>query len=439
MSIQQAIDSLQLKRWVRIGLRSTVARNAASLYLIQFANYIVPLIMIPYLVRVLGPAGYGAVAFGQGLINYFMLFVEYGFDWSATRKISIHRNNPQAVNAIALCVWAAKGFLALIGFCILLTLVATVPSLKEEAPLLLILYGLVLGNALFPTWLFLGMERMWMISIINLAMRLLIAIGIFTLVRHPKDYLLYAGLTSAGSITAGVIGIAVAIAMFKLQPVSVSWNSIWEILREGGVLFLSRGSVGLYTAGNAFILGILTNHTVVGYYSAAEKIVRIIIDIFGPISQAAYPRLSKMTSKSKSEALKWCRRILVLVGSLAFIFSVILFIASPLIIRIILGYFYEPSTTILRGLAFLCLLMSTNHVLTVQVIFPFYKEKSYTLITFAAAILNFTLAIVLVPIWHGLGMALSALISEIFVTLAINLYLVAYSLHPLLGSNDGNE
>jgi hypothetical protein len=83
VSIQQAMDSLQLKQWGQIGLRSTVARNAASLYLIQFANYIVPLIMIPYLVRVLGPAGYGAVAFAQGLINYLM--------WSLWNTVLIGR------------------------------------------------------------------------------------------------------------------------------------------------------------------------------------------------------------------------------------------------------------------------------------------------------------------------------------------------------------
>jgi len=78
------------KNWVSLwqtAKRSHIVQNAVSLYLIQFANYIVPLIiMMPYLVRVLEPAGYGAVAFAQGFINYLMLFVEYGFDWSATRR-----------------------------------------------------------------------------------------------------------------------------------------------------------------------------------------------------------------------------------------------------------------------------------------------------------------------------------------------------------------
>jgi len=64
--------------------------------------------MVPYLVRVLGPAGYGAVAFAQGFINYLMLFVEYGFNWSATRKISVHQQDQQNVNQTAFRVCPAK-------------------------------------------------------------------------------------------------------------------------------------------------------------------------------------------------------------------------------------------------------------------------------------------------------------------------------------------
>jgi len=301
VGIQQVIDSLHLKRWAQIGLRSTVARNAASLYLIQFANYIVPLIMIPYLVRVLGPAGYGAVAFGQGLINYFMVFVEYGFNWSATRKISVQRNDPQSVNATALCVWAAKGLLALTGFGVLLALAGIVPRLSEEFLLLLILYGLVWGNVLFPTWLFQGMERMVAISLINLGMKLGVLIGVFTLIRKPEHYLLYAGLMSFGAILSGMTGMIVAFRMFRLRFDRITWSGVWETLKEGWVLFLSRVSVSLYTVGNAFILGMLTNNTVVGYYSAAEKIVKSILGLLDPIAQAAYPRFSKMAAESRGK------------------------------------------------------------------------------------------------------------------------------------------
>lgn len=407
-----------LSEVVHAGLKSTVARNAASLYLIQFANYIVPLIMVPYLVRVLGPAGYGAVAFAQGFINYLMLFVEYGFDWSATRKISVQRENLEAVNHTALHVWAAKGLLAVIGFVVLLALMSMVPKLGEVKWLLLALYGLMLGNVLFPTWLFQGMERMVAISVINLGMKLSILAGVFLLIKRPEDAVLYAGLLGGGSLLAGLTGAMVAFWMFGLRPRRVSAGGVWEALKEGWVLFLSKASVSLYTAGNAFILGMLTNHTVVGYYSAAEKIVKSFLGLLGPISQAAYPRFSKLAVDSKEKALLWGWRMLLFMSSLGSVIALVVYLAAPLISSLMLGHQYEPSIAVIRILSPVILLIAMNNTLGVQILFPFRQERLVTGVVFTACLMNIMLALLLVQSLAEKGMAVSVLVTEIFVTIS---------------------
>ena len=417
------IDSLHIKRWIQIGLRSTIARNVASLYTIQFANYIVPLIMIPYLVRVLGPAGYGTVAFGQGLINYFMVFVEYGFNWSATRKISVHRNDTQAVNGIALYVWLAKGLLALIGFGILLALIGMVPKLSKDFLLLLILYGLVLGNVLFPTWLFQGMERMVAISLINLGMKLGVLIGVFSLIRKPEHYLLYAFLMSFGSVLSGMTGMIVAFRMFRLRLKRVTWSGVWETLKEGWVLFLSRASVNLYTAGNAFILGMLTNNTIVGYYSAAEKVVKSILGLLDPIAQATYPRFSKLAAESRDRTLAWGQRMIIVMGGIGLLLMVGVLWGAPFISALLLGSGFESSIAVMRVLAPIIFLIALSNVLGIQLMLPLGRDKAFTLILFAAGILNIILAMAFAPPWKALGMAVAVLISESFVTIIMFAYL----------------
>jgi len=431
MSIQQAIDSLQFERWVRIGLRSTVARNAASLYLIQFANYIVPLIMIPYLVRVLGPAGYGAVAFGQGLINYFMLFVEYGFDWSATRKISVHRNDPQVVNATALCVWAAKGLLALTGFGVLLALAGIIPRLSEEFLFLLILYGLVWGNVLFPTWLFQGMERMVAISLINLGMKLGVLIGIFTLIRKPEHYLLYAGLMSFGAILSGMTGMIVAFRMFRLRFDRITWSGVWETLKEGWVIFLSRASISLYTAGNAFILGMLTNNTVVGYYSAAEKIVKSILGLLDPIAQAAYPRFSKMAAESSEALTLLARRMMPIMASIGVILTTITFVTAPFLVDLLLGPSFVPSVSVVRILSFTIINISLATIWSTWLLIGAGREKVAAVILFAAGLVNLFSALILAPRFFEQGMAIAVLLSETFVNITSFTYICKTGTNPL--------
>lgn len=89
-----------LKPLLRRGLRSSVGKNVLSLYSIQFANYRLPLITAPYLVWVLEAERFGTLAFGQGLMAYFNTAVSYGFDWSATRKISVEKNKAGVVRMI---------------------------------------------------------------------------------------------------------------------------------------------------------------------------------------------------------------------------------------------------------------------------------------------------------------------------------------------------
>jgi len=411
-------------------MRSSVVHNAASLYVIQFAQYILPLITVPYLVRVLGPAGYGTVAFGQSLIAYFVIFVNYGFGFSATRKISVERNDPIAVNRTVFNVWAAQGLLCIAGFVVLLILTATIPKLREVMGLLFILYGMAVGSVLFPFWLFQGMEKMVMVSVINLIVQLFVVIGIFTLVHRPEDYLLYAGLTSAGSISAGLIGAGVAFIMFRLHLVVPSWRGIWETLSEGWMLFLSQASISLYTVGNAFILGLLTNYTVVGYYSGAEKIVRAGLGLFGPITSAAYPRFSKLASESKDESLRWARRMAIFMSSLGLVLSVVMLVGAPVIVRMMLGPEYQPSIAVMRILAMLSLPLSVSYVLGIQVMLPFGRDKAFTAIPLSAGLINIAIAFLLVPAGGERGMAVAYLLSETFVAATIFIYLWFHHLNP---------
>lgn len=411
--------------------RSGVGKNAASLYSIQFANYILPLILVPYLVRVLGPEHFGLVAFGQGLIAYFNIFVDYGFALSATRRISVEREDVAAVSKTALSVWAAKALLCAAAFVILLGIINLVPKLKEVDVLLLILYGVVVGNALFPIWLFQGLERMSFIAAINLAMRLLVLAGVFTFVRRPEDYLLYAGLTSLRSLGAGVAGVILAFFKFKLRPFLPSLTDIWETLKEGWLLFLSTASISLYTAGNAFILGMLTNPTVVGYYSAAEKIVNGIMNLLGPIRQATYPRFSKLALKSQTRALHWGKRMMYVMSGLGASLSFILLLGAPWIVKILLGSQYGPSVGVIRILAGLPLLVSASNVLGIQIMLPFGKDRAFLRILLSAGLVNITLAIILAPYLQAIGMATAVLITQTIVTASMLIYLQKCGLNPL--------
>ena len=82
--------------------------NISSQGLVQFANYLIPLLLIPYVTRVLGPDAFGRASYAQNIGAYLTLLVNYGFEFSATQEVSIHKNNPAKVQSIFSTVIAFK-------------------------------------------------------------------------------------------------------------------------------------------------------------------------------------------------------------------------------------------------------------------------------------------------------------------------------------------
>ena len=112
-----------IKNFANTKDKKRLLSNFFSLSSLQVASYIFPLITLPYLVRVLGPSKYGLVAFAQAFIGYFQILTNYGFGLSATREISIHRDNEEKVAEIFSSVLTIQLLLALISFIIMFAIV----------------------------------------------------------------------------------------------------------------------------------------------------------------------------------------------------------------------------------------------------------------------------------------------------------------------------
>src|SRR5690606_27253739 len=108
-----------------------VSGNFLYLFLLNIANFILPVITFPYLVSRLGVDKFGLLAFVSSIISYFLILTDYAFNLSATRQISMHRSRPSKLNQIVSSVYTIKFFLVLLSILILSTLVMTVPKFEE--------------------------------------------------------------------------------------------------------------------------------------------------------------------------------------------------------------------------------------------------------------------------------------------------------------------
>ena len=413
------IENIQLK--LKNKEYRKIAENFFSLSLLQVLNYILPLITFPYLVRVLGAEKFGLVAFAQSFNTYFMILVDYGFNLSGTRAISINRENLQKVSEIFSSIFTAKILLLIISFLALSIIISFVPKFKVHWPLYLLSFGMVIGNMLFPVWFFQGMQEMKYITILNFIAKIIFTVSIFLIVKSSSDYLYVPALNSSGSLIAGILSLWLIFKKFSINFLFVSKKAILRTLREGWYLFVSRVSISLYTTTNAFVLGLFESMSVVGYYVAAEKIIRVSLSLFTPVFRSLYPYISQKAVTAREYTISVLRRLLKYVGLISLLISIVFFIFAKPIILLVLGSKYLDSIAVFRILSFIPFIVALASILSNLTMVPFKLDRYLMYIYLLGGVINLVLILLFVALLklHAEGAALANLLTEFVLTLSM--------------------
>jgi len=276
---------------------------------------------------------------------------------------------------------------------------------------------LVLGNILFPTWLFQGMEKMRYITIINVITKIIFIIPVFLFIKDQSSYVLVPLINSLSFLVAGIFGFYFAVKTFKIKLFFPTVDKIIYQLKDGWHVFISTLAISLYTTSNIFILGIFTNNMVVGYYSAAEKIIKAVQGLIEPISQTVYPRISKLFLESREKAISFLKKLILIIGPCILLLSLGLFLLTDKIALLILGPEFINSILIIKILAFVPFIVFLSNVFGIQTLLTFNFKKEFSRILVITSIMSIFLSIILVNLYQEVGIALNVLITESIITI----------------------
>lgn len=396
-----------------------LAENIFSLLVLQGANYILPLLTLPYLVRVLGPEKFGIIAFAQAFIQYFVILTDYGFNLSATRQIAQFKEDSAKISRLFCAVLGVKFLLMSLSFVLLTTIVMLVPSMREQWPVYLATSLMVLGTALFPQWFFQGMERMKYITALNITAKVIATCSIFIFVRSEADYVIAAGIQAAGMTIAGLIGLLAVRRITRITLKTPNLTELKRVLADGWHVFLSTAAVNLYTSSNTVILGLLTNPVAVGYFSAAEKLVKAVTGLISPLGQALYPHIATLVINSRSTALAFIRKALILFTSIGLLLSILLYTFAMPLVKLLLGEQYLSAVSVVQLMAFLPLIIAVSNILGIQTMLNFGFQKEFSTCLVLGAAVNLTLIFPLSYLFGIEGAAISVLLTETVITLSM--------------------
>ena len=316
-------------------------KNFGYLSALQLFTLFIPIIIYPYLIRVIGKEIWGEIVFAQVIISYASLFINFGFDVSATRDVSVNRDNPIELSKIVSSVFITKLFFGLISTLSVILLINFIPFFSYHKLLYLYTFIFCLGDIFFPIYFFLGIEKMKYITFINLFTKLLFLLFVFIFVKDKSDYILVPLFNGLGAAIGGIIAMVIAIKIYNIKILLVSIAILKSRINTSVNYFITDLSIVLKDRVNLLVIGTFIGFTEVAYYDLGTKIVHIAQTPFSIINRVLLPSFAKEFSRRKLILSVW------IFTTVSFLIVILLIIFSDIIVIILGGGQMLPASNII--------------------------------------------------------------------------------------------
>ncbi len=395
---------------------SSLRKNIVFLVGMQGINYLVPLIILPYLVRVLGPKDYGVLSFSMTTIQYIVLFTDFGFGLSSARDISKNKLNKNYINKIFSETIYIKILFSLISFFIIFLLISYNKTFYDAKNVLFCGFFYVIGSIFTPIWLFQGLEKVSTFSLISSVFKLLTIPLVFIFVKSTKDADIAILIQGLVFFATAIVAILYIFTRFQIRFIPVTIPNLIKTMKNSGILFIGTVTISLYTLSSPLILGLESTMTEVGIFSAANKLVYVIIGVFLATSGALYPRINSLFSENKDKGFYFIKRLLkYMIPTLLLMSVVFYFLATPVAI-ILLGHQYASSEILIKIMSPLIFFIPISVVLANYLLLPLGDDKLFSRIPIITLILHLSYIFILCKWYGAIGASIAIILTEVFST-----------------------
>lgn len=379
----------------------------------MLSSILFPILIFPYVSRVLGPNNLGKVDFANSIMNYFVLLSGLGIPTYGLIACAKVKNNKNKLKRTICELLYINTFLMIISYIVFILLLVSIPKFRDNTMILLIYSFNIVFTALGIEWLYSALEEYGYITKRSILFKIISLILIFTLIKDKNDYIKYALILVFSTVGSNILNFWHArnlIQFYKFKDLNLK-KHILPILT-----FFSASVASTVNANtDTIMLGFIHNDYSVGIYSFAVKIKTILVSFITAALTVTIPKLSQYAVKK--DFLN-CRKLIVQLSEIvlylsaasAFFFSFF----SKTIILILGGKQYLPAQLCMIILNMCLIILGYTWILGVGIMQPFNMQNKYAKTMWRAMCINIILNIILIPFFGSTGAAIATFISELF-------------------------
>ncbi|WP_315192569.1 oligosaccharide flippase family protein [Capnocytophaga sputigena] len=268
-----------------------IAENYFFMTLLLVLNSFFGLLIYPYLIRTLGAESYGIYIFASTIVNYFICFIGFGFDMYGVRLIAENPFSIKKKSNVLSIIFTTKLYLEIVSIILAILVSFVFPILRTYFWVYIVCFANTLLNIFFPTWYFQGVQKMRVVSYIQLIFKLLSLPFIFIFIKKPDDILLFAIIMTASSLLGALYAFIHLLVFERLKISLVPIKHTFVYIKESQYFFYTNFLNMMKIQTINLIIGTRYSMTDLALYDLANRIVSIPLMLITNINSALFPKV----------------------------------------------------------------------------------------------------------------------------------------------------
>lgn len=273
---------------------NTIYKNTLWQYGLQILKYLFPLLLIPYLTRILGTEGYAVYAYVLSFMGVVQTIADFGFTLSGTKKVVDLRGDTAALSRLVGAITVARLMLLCGLFFCVMVVTRFIPIMAENTVYVIWAFFATAGRTVLPDFIFQGNERMGPLTTRYFASKGVQVALTILLVRGPGDLILVA----VADVLSEIVDIAWSYRaqkrMFGVGIARPTFKESFEELRVSAIYCVSNVSSSLFSGFTTVIIGLaITSKTDIAFWSLTLTTVNAVQSLYTPIANSLYPHMIK--------------------------------------------------------------------------------------------------------------------------------------------------
>lgn len=402
---------------------NSIARNAVLNVVKTMATFLFPLITFMYASRIFSSDGLGRIEFAQAYTAYFVLIGMLGVEKYGTREAAKARDNRDELSHISQEIFIINIIAVIVAYILLYGSICLIKELRRYETLLLINSISIAFTAVGLNWLYAAVEDYHYITIRTCIVNLIALVLLFLLVHDKNDINSFALIQTVAATGANVLNLIHSRKYIYFRKTK-KYSLIRHIKPIGSIFFMNL-FIELFTHLDKTMLGFISGDVATGLYAAAHKVSGAVAAVITASIMVFLPRISYYIGNGERNRTNIiAKKVINIIMMMSIPAAVGIFLMSKQMVLIFSGDGFILADNTAKILSFRILMSSMNAFLTLCLFISFGLIKNSLFSTGAAAILNFVLNSLLIPVLAQNGAAISTIFSE-GIELIVNIILLS--------------